>query len=59
MFKRLAVSETLRLHNSNTLCICSHLTLSADIGLSGGGGLSPELANSAFVISLASAGFAR
>ena len=34
----LAVSDTLRPHCSKTLWICSHLTLSADIGFSGGGG---------------------
>ena len=32
------VSETFLLHNSKTLCMCSHFTLSADIGFSGGAG---------------------
>ena len=36
ILRRLAVSETFLLHNSNTLWMCSHFTLSADIGFSGG-----------------------
>ena len=36
IFNLRAVSETFLLHNSKTRLICSHLTLSADIGFSGG-----------------------
>ena len=50
------VSETFLLHNSNTLCMCSHLTLSADIGFSGGVALFSGEAKRAFSTSSASAG---
>ena len=53
------VSETFRLHSSNTLCICSHFTLSADIGFSGGAAFFVGSANNAFSTSSASAGLAR
>ena len=55
----LAVSETFLLHNSKTLWICSHLTLSADIGFSGGAAFFAGSASKAFSTSSASAGFAR
>ena len=59
IFSLLAVSDTFLLHNSNTLWICSHLTLSADMGLSGGSAFLFGSAKSAFSTSSASAGLAR
>jgi two-component system response regulator RegA len=53
------VSETFLLHSSKTLCICSHFTLSADIGFSGGAAFLVGSANKAFSTSSASAGLAR
>ena len=52
-----AVSETFLLHNSKTLCMCSHLTLSADIGFSGGIAFDSGAAKRALSTSSASAGF--
>ena len=51
------VSETFLLHSSNTLCMCSHFTLSADMGFSGGAAFLEGSANKAFSTSSASAGF--
>ena len=53
------VSETFLLHNSKTLCICSHFTLSADIGFSGGAAFLAGSAKRAFSTSSASAGLAK
>ena len=53
------VSETFLLHSSKTLCICSHLTLSADIGFSGGAAFFEGSASNAFSTSSASAGLAK
>ena len=50
------VSETFLLHNSKTLFICSHLTLSADIGFSGGFAFDSGIAKSALSTSSASTG---
>ena len=59
MFSLRAVSDTFLLQSSYTLCICSHRTLSADIGFSGGGGLFSSGVINAFMMSSAFAGFAR
>ena len=52
------VSETFLLQSSNTRWMCSHLTLSADMGFSGGLALDSGEANNADSISSASTGFA-
>ena len=59
IFKRRAVSETLRSQSSKMRWMCSQRTRSADIGSSGGSGVSPSSANSARSTASASAGLGR
>ena len=54
---RRAVSDTFRSHSSYTRWMCSQRTRSALIGFSGGGGSVSDVASSALVTSVASAGF--
>src|SRR6266699_3211785 len=59
IWRRRAVSETLRLQSSKILWICSQRTRSADMGFSGGSALRPSAESSAATTSSASTGLDR